>query len=107
MAELLRRATRVNGSERIGWDQRAPSLPVLQSYTFIANVDGLRTDLPDARCETEPGSDGQFACSAPLPRLSTGLHAFRVLTVVRREGRPVTSPASPMLLLLKQEASSR
>jgi hypothetical protein len=67
----------ISGSPRLAWSQRAPTLDVARSYTFLLYVDGARTPLSGASCAA--AGDG-FECSAPLPALTSGRHVLELST---------------------------
>ena len=65
---------------RIAWSQQAPSLAIVQGYSFLLFIDEARTPLPAVSCSGVTGSPG-FECSAPLPALSPGAR-FLALSAV-------------------------
>lgn len=70
----------VTGTERLEWDQGAPSAVELASYRFIFYVDDESIDAPAVRCDSGV-SASVFSCSSPLPRLTPGAHAVQVATL--------------------------
>ncbi len=68
----------ISGREQLAWDQEAPSLAALNSYTFNALVDGTPAGALTAQC-TANGSTS-YTCISPLPPLSAGSHKIAVQT---------------------------
>jgi hypothetical protein len=56
---------------RIAWSQQAPSLAVVQGYSFVLFIDEARAPLTPVSCAGVTGPAG-FECSAALPPLSPG-----------------------------------
>jgi aldose sugar dehydrogenase len=71
----------INGTERIGWDQRAADTAELATMSYVIYVDGTRTPLTAVTCATEASAAG-FACSARLPTLSAGSHTLQIASFV-------------------------
>ena len=71
----------INGTERIGWDQRAADTVELAAISYVLYVDGTRTPLTAVTCATEAAAAG-FACSARLPALSAGAHTLQLASFV-------------------------
>jgi hypothetical protein len=71
----------IAGTERIGWDQRAADTVELATFRYAIYVDGARSELSDASCGNTASSAG-FACTARLPRLSTGSHVLELASFV-------------------------
>jgi len=71
----------VRGTERLSWDQAAPSYQRLLQYTFNAYVDGTRTTLSGVDCLDSSGTAG-FSCSARLPQMSNGAHVLELAAIV-------------------------
>src|SRR6185503_12462516 len=71
----------INGTERIGWDQRAADTAELAAMSYVVYVDGTRTPLTAVTCATEAAAAG-FACSARLPTLSAGSHTLQIASLV-------------------------
>lgn len=69
--------TPVRGTERLMWDQAAPSFSHLQQYTFRIYVDGAGAALAGVEC-LDSSSAGVFPCTAPLPPLSNGVHSLQL-----------------------------
>ena len=85
----------INGTERIGWDQRAADSAELAAIGFVIYVDGTRTPLTAVTCATEASAAG-FACSARLPTLSAGSHTLQIASFVT-DGTVVESDRSASL----------
>ena len=71
----------INGTERIGWNQRAADAVELAAVRYAIYVDGMRSELAGASCATAATADG-FACSARLPTLSAGAHTLELASYV-------------------------
>ena len=71
----------INGTERIGWDQRAADTVELAAIGYVLYVDGTRTPLTAVTCATEAVTAG-FACSARLPALSAGSHTLQLASFI-------------------------
>lgn len=96
----------VRGTERLSWDQGAPSSQRLRDYRFTVYVDGTAVTMTGVQCGETIATDG-YPCSAPLPAMSNGNHVLQVsvvvdgvesqrsaaLTVTMNSGRIVTSAA--------------
>jgi hypothetical protein len=85
-------AIQVRGNERIAWLQQTESGNV-NGYQFSALVDDVAVSLSGVQC---PGSGATVDCSAPLPRMSPGLHKFQLLAT---NAQGVQSPPSDALRL--------
>ncbi len=86
----------VNGSSRIGWDQRSDSESDLVFLHFVIYVDGARTELGDASCSTPAGSAG-FPCTATLPSMSAGQHTLALASYVFQGAEVIESAKSAPL----------
>ncbi len=71
----------VTGNERFGWQQLAADAVELARIRYAVYIDGVRADLPDARCDQAATETG-FSCSAPLPRLNNGSHLLELASFV-------------------------
>lgn len=69
----------MTGNERLAWDQRAPSLSVVNSYTFTLFIDGSSAGTLSPSCSATSNS-GTFTCSAPFPSLHGGVHVIAIRT---------------------------
>jgi glucose/arabinose dehydrogenase len=74
-------AETINGTERIGWDQRAADTAELATISYAIYVDGTRTPLTAVTCATQATAAG-FACSARLPALPAGSHTLQIASFV-------------------------
>jgi glucose/arabinose dehydrogenase len=84
----------ITGREHLSWGQQAGDSSPLDSIRYAIYVDGARSELFDASCETA-STVAAAACSAPLPVMSPGAHtlelaAFIVAATVLESAR--TSP---------------
>ena len=71
----------INGTERIGWTQRAADAVELAAVRYAIYVDGTRSELAGASCALAAAADG-FACSARLPTLTAGAHTLELASFV-------------------------
>jgi glucose/arabinose dehydrogenase len=71
----------INGTERIGWAQRAGDAVELSTVKYAMYVDGVRSELAGATCDATSTADG-FACSAKLPPLTAGAHTLELASLV-------------------------
>ena len=70
-------AETINGTERLGWTQRATDAVELATVRYAIYVDGTRSELAGASCAAAAAADG-FACSARLPTLTAGAHTLEL-----------------------------
>lgn len=91
---------RVNGTERLGWDQQVSAGTHVADYGFAAYVDGVRVPLEAVACVSPPGS-AVPACDAPLPAMSAGRHTLRLVASRRVNGVVRESAKSEPLVLVK------
>jgi hypothetical protein len=75
----------VNGSERIGWDQRASDTVELATISYAAYVDGSRVTLAGVACASTAATAG-FPCTAPLPAMMPGTHTLELASFVNDGG---------------------
>jgi quinoprotein glucose dehydrogenase len=71
----------INGTERIGWDQRAADAVELATFGYAMYVDGRRTELTGVSCASTATAAG-FACTARLPALTAGPHSLQIASFV-------------------------
>lgn len=88
---------RVNGSERIGWSQAAPSLSEAAAYEYIVYVDGRPTRLEKVACA--PANSSTYACSSQLPSLAPGRRVLELAAVRVVGGTPHEGPRSEPLIV--------
>jgi hypothetical protein len=72
----------INGSERLGWDQRAANASDLAAIRYAIYVDGVRSELSGASCEPNASANG-FPCSARLPALTSGAHTLELASFIQ------------------------
>lgn len=65
----------INGTERLGWEQRAADAAELAQINYVLYIDGVRTPLPGTTCEP---SGSAFACATRLPAMTPGAHALQL-----------------------------
>jgi hypothetical protein len=96
-------AITINGSERLGWEQRLPANARVEDYGFVAYVDSTRHTLA-SDCQPGGAADS-YTCSAPLPFIATGRHALRLATVRIEGASQIESERTPPLLVVKVAAT--
>ena len=94
-------AIRVEGHERLQWDQTGPSLDVVKGYRYVAVVGRQPHDLKRVACAARPSGDA-FVCSGELPPMGVGVHQVWVLAVATDDHRVLVSRWGPPLTLEKQ-----
>jgi len=72
----------INGTERLGWTQRAADAAELASVRYAIYVDGVRSELAGASCAAAAAAADGFACSARLPTLTAGAHTLELASFV-------------------------
>jgi hypothetical protein len=80
---------------RIAWSQQAPSLAIVQGYSFLLFIDDARTPLSAVSCAAVTGSPG-FECSAALPALSPGARLLALATVDPASGLESARSTPPL-----------
>jgi hypothetical protein len=75
----------INGSERIGWDQRAGDAAELAAIRYAIYVDGNRSELSGVTCAAAATATG-YACSGRLPAMSAGTHTLEIVSFVQDGG---------------------
>jgi hypothetical protein len=89
----------VTGVEKLQWDQAASSASQLAGYRYIGYVDEMPPmELAGATCATTSAANGTFACSAPLPKMSPGLHRLQLATEETGGDRRLGSKSGVLLL---------
>jgi glucose/arabinose dehydrogenase len=71
----------INGTERLGWDQRAADAVELATIGYVLYIDGTRTPLPAVNCAADASAAG-FACNARLPAMAAGAHTLQLASFV-------------------------
>jgi glucose/arabinose dehydrogenase len=71
----------INGSERIGWAQRAATYAELATFRYNIYVDGTAAEMQGVSCGNTPGDAG-FACSGRLPQMSLGQHQLALTAFI-------------------------
>ena len=92
-------AIQVNGTERLGWEQAAPSVDALRTYGYFAYVDDVPGELAGATCASTAGANG-FACSARLPPMTPGTHTIHLTAYVDQGGRFESAKSGPLQVRL-------
>jgi len=86
---------RINGNERLGWNQPAANATELATFRFAVYVDGgNRVELTDASCTP---SGAPFPCNSAMPPMSPGAHTLEVVSYVFDGSTTIESARSPIL----------
>src|SRR5207244_2811197 len=72
----------INGSERIGWTQRANDAVDLAVIRYALYVDGTRSELTGVACDNSATTADGYACSVKLPTLTAGAHSLELASFV-------------------------
>lgn len=102
----------IGGQRRLAWSQRAASVEVLNTFTFVLFVDGMPTALDEVRCTTTQTSVG-FVCTARPPSLTPGQHTLELVATVngvqsdRSDAIPVNGSVTPQTMMPAAPAGSR
>ncbi len=95
----------ITGTERIGWDQQAPSASELATYRYEMYVDGAPVNLTAVSCAATASAAG-FACSANLPPLTPGSHTLELATIVNNGGVFESARSAPLLVTVQGGATA-
>ena len=95
-------AIKVNGGERLQWEQEGASLEQVRGWRYMVSVRLARRDMKDVKCEAPKGPKGPFVCSGILPPLDQGNTQLRVVAIDEKGGRELTSAWSRPILVFKQ-----
>lgn len=91
-------SVRVSGTEKLVWDQTARNATQVGRYRYLAYVDDeMPAVLAGVTCAPATASD-TFTCSAPLPKMRTGLHRLQ-LAAEEADNQKRRSPKSGIILL--------
>jgi hypothetical protein len=71
----------IRGTERLAWDQPAPSYQRVLQYAFTLFIDGNAASLAGVEC-LDSSSGGGYPCAARLPQMSNGTHTIQIAAVV-------------------------
>jgi len=96
----------VVGTERIGWDQEAPTPAELGLYRYAAYVDGMRVALSNVECGASRSATGH-PCSAALPPLTPGRHTLQLVAWRTVNGTVLESRGSAPLTIMVVRQPSR
>jgi hypothetical protein len=94
----------INGSERIGWDQRAGDPIELAAIRYASYVDGARSELTGVSCASTATATG-YACTARLPPMNAGNHALEIASFIQ-DGGTFESARSAALRVMVTAASA-
>lgn len=101
--------TVITNSDRLQWNQEAPSLMDVKRFGYIVYIDSnMRYSLEDVICS---GISSPFACNSKFPLLTSGIHSLEISTIDMAEGPKsapiliqVTAPSAPQnVSILKQD----
>ena len=91
-------SVRVNGTEKVVWDQTAKDATQLARYRYLAYVDDeAPIELVGVTCEPATGT-GSFTCSGPLPKMGAGRHRLQ-LAAEEADNQKRRGPRSGIILL--------
>lgn len=63
-------------SQKLGWDQQAPTLATASGYQYAVYLDsGPRTVVTGTVCT---GTGSPFSCTVPLPAMTPGVHTLEL-----------------------------
>lgn len=88
--------TDISGRERLTWDQAAASISEARNLRYVAFVDGAATDLRDFSCSPAPDDAPGFVCSAPIPRMTAGVHVIELAAYADENDRLVITRSWPI-----------
>jgi hypothetical protein len=87
----------ITGSERLLWDQVAPTLAEAVAYRYVLYVNDVARAFPGQAC-VPTGTAGVFTCDARLPTgMPTGLITLSLAAAIDRGGSSRESPRSAPL----------
>jgi hypothetical protein len=91
----------LTGHERFAWDQKAGDRGELSKLRYAMYVDGNRVEITGVSCSESAGAAG-FACTCPLPKLSSGPHTLQVAAYVM-DGSSVkeSSRSAPVRVVIR------
>jgi hypothetical protein len=88
----------IRGTERLSWDQTAPSFARVRQYAFNAYVDGTAAALTGVECLDSSSAAG-FPCSARVPQMSNGTHTLQLAAIV--DGTE-SAKSAPLVVTMNQ-----
>jgi hypothetical protein len=88
----------VRGTERLAWEQTAPSYQQLLGYGFSIYVDGSATRMTGVQCGETVTAEG-FRCSGPLPAMTNGTHVLQISAIV---GGAESARSQPLTVTMTQ-----
>jgi glucose/arabinose dehydrogenase len=89
----------INGSERLGWDQRASTAIELATFRYTIYVDDTAVEMQGVSCAETPAAAG-FACSGRMPQMSAGQHTLALTTFIDAGSRLESERSSPITVNL-------
>jgi glucose/arabinose dehydrogenase len=95
----------INGTERLGWTQRAADAVELSAVRYAIYVDGTRSELAGASCAPAAAADG-FACSARLPTLTAGAHTIELASFVTDGSLLESARSAPLRVTVVTQVES-
>jgi hypothetical protein len=95
----------INGTERVGWDQKASDTVELAAIGYAIYLDGVRLDLAGVACATTPTAAG-FACTARMPAMSAGSHTLELASFVNDGGVLESARSAALRVTLVAQTAS-
>ncbi|HET7695329.1 MAG TPA: hypothetical protein VFK57_06440 [Vicinamibacterales bacterium] len=93
---------RLDGQERVEWDQAGKSLAEVQGFRYMAVIGQWPRDVEDVRCEARGAAGGPFVCSGKLPPIPHGVHQLRLIAVAKDGPKNLISRWSAPVLVEKR-----
>ena len=96
---------RINGTERVGWDQKAADAVEMAAIGYAVYVDGVRADVAGVTCATTPTAAG-FPCTARMPAMSVGPHTLELASFVNDGGILESARSAALRVTLVAQTAS-
>jgi glucose/arabinose dehydrogenase len=96
---------KINGTERLGWDQQASSFEELATFGYLIYVESTASDILGVSCSATPGPSG-YACTGRLPPMTAGQHTLSMSAYITVAGTRLESDRSASLLVVLVAASA-
>src|SRR6185436_13465655 len=90
---------RINGAERIGWDQQAANSDELATLRYLIYIDNSATEVQKVSCTVAPGPSG-YACTGHIPPMRVGQHVLSMSAYITRDGIRLESPRSGSITVM-------
>jgi hypothetical protein len=95
----------INGTERVGWDQKAADAVDLAAIGYAVYVDGVRADLAGVACAATPTTAG-FSCTSRMPAMSVGSHTLELASFVNDGGILESARSAALRVTLVAQTAS-